>query len=162
MSWQRLEHFSKVTATVGLFIILCGFVTSDTFHITQLHDLLFIQKYLLVQLKKRRKKKSYMVRDVADDFNIAGVFILSRKLPLQRPVVAVIHLEKREDNLILGVIVWVCMLVSTCVCVCMCVCVCVCVCTSTLASPNVRLAFSSDRPQAAYSSGVSTIVGTLE
>lgn len=46
-----------------------------------------------------------MVRDEADDFNIAGVFILSRKLPLQRPVVAVIHLEKREDNLILGVIV---------------------------------------------------------
>lgn len=89
---------------MGLFIILCGFVTSDTFHITQLHDLLFIQKFLLVQLKKR-KKKSYMVRDVADDFNIAGVFILSRKLPLQRPVVAVIHLEKREDNLILGVIV---------------------------------------------------------
>lgn len=36
-----------------------------------------------------------MLRDVADDFNIAGVFIPSGKLPLQGPVVAVIHLEKK-------------------------------------------------------------------
>lgn len=82
-----------MTATAGLFKIPCGFVTSDAFHITQLLALLFIQTYLLIQLKK--KKKSYMVRDVADDFNIAGVFIPSRKLPLQGPVVAVIHLEKK-------------------------------------------------------------------
>lgn len=68
-------------------------MTSDAFHMTQLLALLFIQTYLLIQLKK--KKKSYMVRDVADDFNIAGVFIPSRKLPLQGPVVAVIHLEKK-------------------------------------------------------------------
>lgn len=35
-----------------------------------------------------------MVWDVADDFNITGVFIPGRQLPLQGPVVSVIHLQK--------------------------------------------------------------------
>lgn len=69
-----------------------------------------------------------MLRDVADDFNIAGVFIPSRKLPLQGPVVAVIHLEKKGMTIWFSVNVWVCMLVSVCVYVCVYAYVRACVC----------------------------------
>lgn len=39
---------------------------------------------------------THMVKDVTDDFQVTGVLIASRKLPLEGPVVAVIHLEKRN------------------------------------------------------------------
>lgn len=40
--------------------------------------------------------KSYMVQDVTDDFKVTGVFVSSRKLPLEGPVGAVIYLEKKK------------------------------------------------------------------
>ena len=69
---------------------------------------------------------AYVVRDVTDDFNIAGVFIPGRKSPLQWPVVVVIHLQ--NDSLILDQserleLFFFSKYAGLCVSVCGCVCV---------------------------------------
>lgn len=49
-------------------------------------------------VRGRQYWMSYVVKDVTDDFKVAGVFISSRKRPLKGPVVAVIHLEKNNKQ----------------------------------------------------------------
>lgn len=59
-----------------------------------------------------------MVGYVADDFNIAGVFIPGRKLPLLGPVAAVIHLQKGRH---FDLRTLVCLSMHACVGGCVCV-----------------------------------------